>query len=127
MSEFQIEGMDELLSRLTQVGNRVDVIIDAILIEAGNNVKEEMKKLVPVSNISHQHIKDDIQTSDIKGGGTEKYIEIGPGKKTNWRAKFLEFGTVKMSAKPFIEPAHLKTKRENTELIKKRIMEALKI
>lgn len=126
MSEIKIEGLDELLNKLSQVGNRVDGTIDTTLIEAGNNVKKEMQNLVVVSNINHKHIKDDIQTTNIKGEGTEKYVEIGPGKETNWRAKFLEFGTKKMSAKPFIEPAHLNTKHENMKLIKKRIMEALK-
>jgi len=32
-----------------------------------------------------------------------------------------------MSAKPFMEPAHINTKKDNSELIKRRIMEALRI
>ena len=127
MSELQIEGMDELLDKLSQIESNVTLSIDGTLKEAGNNVKDEMQRLVKVSNINHKHIRDDIQVTKIKGQGSNKYIEIAPGKDTNWRAKFLEFGTVKMSAKPFMEPAHINTKKDNSELIKKRIMEALRI
>lgn len=125
MAELIIEGMEELLNKLSQISNNVDGVIDKALKEAGNNVKDEMQKLVRVSDINHTHIKDDIQISEIKGEGKGKYIEIGPGKETSWRSHFLEFGTVKMSANPFVEPAYLNTKRKNMELIKKRIMEAL--
>lgn len=125
MAELEIEGMDELLNKLSQLGNSVDGVIDNVLKEAGTNVKDEMQKLVQVSDINHKHIRDDIQISKIKGKGTTKFIEIAPGKETNWRAKFLEFGTKNMSAEPFMEPAYLNTKRENMELIKRRIREAL--
>lgn len=126
MAEFVIEGIEELLNKLSQLDNSVDEVIDNALKEAGNNVKVEMQRLVKVSDINHKHIKDDIQVSQIKGKGTEKYVEIAPGKETNWRAKFLEFGTIKMNAEPFMEPAHLNTKKANLELIKKRLMEALR-
>jgi len=125
MTRFEIEGMEELINRLTQVENALDEVVDKALNEVGDNVKEEMKSLVKVSDINHKHIKDDITITDIKGTGKDKYLDVGPGKDTSWRAKFLEFGTVKMSAEPFIQTAHVNTKRENMEIIKRKITEAL--
>ena len=126
MASIEVEGMNELLNKLSKIESTVALSIDSTLNEAGNNVKDEMQRLVKVSNINHKHIKDDIQVSQIKGEVTSKFIEVAPGKETNWRAKFLEFGTIKMSAKPFMEPAHLNTKKENMEIIRNRIKEALR-
>ena len=127
MSEINVEGMDELISRLASAGRNVDIAIDDALKEVAENIKDEMQKLVPVSDINHLHIKDDIKVSDIIGEGTGKKISVGPSKKTSWRAKFIEFGTSKIKESPFIEPAHLNTKAENMEIIKQKIREALEI
>ena len=48
---FDVEGMDELIDRLSQIESTVALSIDGTLNEAGNNVKNEMRRLVKVSII----------------------------------------------------------------------------
>lgn len=105
-------GLEELTARLTRLNANVDNIADEALTEAAPLIKNEMESLVPVSNINHRHIKDDIKITDIKGTGANKYIDIGVNGSTAWRAKFIEYGTSKMPAQPFIAPGLQNKKRD---------------
>ncbi|TWL35518.1 hypothetical protein CHCC15292_3926 [Bacillus licheniformis] len=57
-----------------------------------------MRAEVPVSEIDHKHIKDDIQVRQTpkKDRPIPNAIsfDIGPGKETAWRAKFVHNGYV---------------------------------
>lgn len=157
---LEMEGMDELLSRLTRIGVNVDEVIDDALTLAAENLKTEMKNACPVDE---GKLRDSIEISDITGEGYSRTIKVGPDKHTNWRAKFLEFGhktrdksgtvtnthvrtnqsgdhiitttasrrgrnnssTKTVPAYPFIEPAHLRTMRQNKEIIANKIREAI--
>lgn len=86
---LEVEGMDELLGKLAQIGANVDNVIDDALKLAAENLKSEMQNLVPFLS---GELKDSIEVSNITGTGSNKSINVGPNKKTNWRAKFIEFG-----------------------------------
>lgn len=126
MADVTVEGLDELLSKLELIPQKAESAFDEALNEAADNLIKEMKQTNSFQDASGD-LRKSIAKSNVKGTGTDKFIEIGPDKTTAWRAHFLEFGTSKMTAKPFIEPAHLKTRAQNKELIKKRIKEALGI
>jgi len=121
---LEIEGLDELLQKIEklQISNTE---IDTALQAGAEPIKNEMKSLVPISNLSHKHIRNDIKIGEAKGEGLKRTISIGVGKETAWRAKFLEFGTTKMSAKPFIEPALQNKKREALNIIAQKLKEVL--
>jgi HK97 gp10 family phage protein len=101
------------MNRLEQIGHAVDEIKDEALIEAAEIVKQEMINNVSASSMNNRHIRDDIQVSAPQNSE----IKVGPGKKTKWRAHFLEFGTKNMTAKPFIEPALINRKSQVLEKI----------
>jgi HK97 gp10 family phage protein len=105
-------GLEELTARLTRLNANVDNIAEEALTEAAPLIKNEMESLVPVSNINHRHIKDDIKVTEIKGTGVNKYIDIGVNGSTAWRAKFVEYGTSRSPAQPFMEPALQNKKRD---------------
>lgn len=125
MADFELQGMDELLSRLEAMNTKASRIENDALKAAAEPLKAEMESLVRVSPKNDYHIKEDIQISSVKTKDGVKSIEVGPGKKTNWRAKFLEFGTSKMTAIPFMAPAFEHKKREIQETIKQKLREAL--
>lgn len=125
MADIELEGMDELLSKLEAMGNKAGRIEGDALRAAAEPVAAEMQSLVRVSAKNDYHIQEDIEISKVKTKDGIKYIEVGPGKKTNWRAKFLEFGTKNMTAQPFMAPAFEHKKRDIQEIIKKKLREAL--
>jgi HK97 gp10 family phage protein len=99
MSELRIAGMDELLQRLEQLGEQSESIKEKALEEGAEVIRSEVASRAPRSNISHDHMADGIITN-IK----DSTAVIGPGAEYYY-SHFLEFGTKKMAAKPFMGPA----------------------
>lgn len=53
-----------------------------------------------VNQAEFPHMRDDVQTSNVDINGD---IRIGYGKKTYWRAHFVELGTIKQPPQGFIQ------------------------
>ncbi len=123
--DVELSGMSELIDRVQQLGRKGSSIQNAALKAAAQPVAEEMKSLVRVSGIDEKHIRDDILVSNVKTKNGTKYVRVGPGTDTNWRAKFLELGTSKMSAKPFMSPSYENKKGEAKQIIKEKLKEGL--
>src|SRR5690606_16169574 len=109
-SEIKIEGIDEILTAIrVKLGKAADRVENRGLRAAGEVIAEEMRSRVNVSTKQHTHIRDDIRVTGVRRREGTKYVLVGPGKETGWRAHFLEFGTKHMHARPFIYPAfHVK-------------------
>jgi HK97 gp10 family phage protein len=131
MADIKVDGMNQLLSRLRQMGDKVDIAIDVALTKAANNLQKEMKSEATFTQgYSTGNLRESIKVSDISGTGINRQIAVGPEKgkgseHDGWYAHFLEFSTSKMAAQPFIEPAFLKTRNQNQEIIKDTIKQAL--
>jgi HK97 gp10 family phage protein len=117
--------MSELLDRVKEMGNKASRIENTALKAAAEPVAKAMSENVALSSRNEVHIRNDIQISNIKSKDGVKYVDVGPGKDTNWRAKFLEFGTSKMSARPFMGPAFENNKDKIKEIIKNELRNAL--
>jgi len=122
---MEMSGMDELLAKVEQMGLKVSKVEGVALRAAADPVAADMRSLVRFSKKNEVHIRDDIQISNVKTKAGVKYVDVGP-VKTAWRAKFLEFGTVKMTAKPFMGPAYEHNKQNIQKIIQSSIEEALK-
>jgi HK97 gp10 family phage protein len=105
VADLLVEGMDDLMARLNELGAKANRVANQALKEAAEPLAEAMRNNVNVSTVEHKHIRDDIHVSRVKVSGLVRYVEVGPGEETAWRAKFLEFGTSKMPAYPFVEPS----------------------
>jgi len=105
-SEIKIEGIPELLTAIrVKLGKAAERVENRGLRAAGEVIAEEMRSRVNVSTKRHTHIRDDIRVTGVRRREGAKYVLVGPGKETGWRAHFLEFGTKHMHARPFIYPA----------------------
>lgn len=122
---LSVDGFDDITSRLLSLSASENRAVNKALNEAGGVVADAMRENVSVSTVEHVHIKDDIEVSKVKGAGADKYVQVGPGKETNWRAKFIEFGTSKMPAQPFMEPAALQSRDKVKQTIASALREAL--
>ncbi|OGO84691.1 MAG: hypothetical protein A2Y24_06865 [Clostridiales bacterium GWE2_32_10] len=124
MVGIKITGIREIESNLNKIIKGTVEKEEKALLEAGELLKKEMQKEVNVSGKKQKHIRDDIKVSTVKEDEYGiKEISVGPGKETGWRAKFLEYGTSKMTAKPFMEKAYRNVKDQ----IKKKIEGVYKI
>jgi len=110
-ASMNFDGLAQLLAQVNQLQN-ADEIIEQTLKEVAPILKTEMESRIVRSTLNGLHIKDDIQVSKLKGTGDNKYIEVGPSKNTEWKGKFVEFGTVHNTAKPFVGPALVAKKGE---------------
>ncbi|MBN6186405.1 HK97 gp10 family phage protein [Aneurinibacillus sp. BA2021] len=109
---MDITGMKELTARLQTLGAKAARIENQALRAGGEVVADAMRQNVNRSHENQTHIQDDIKVGNVKQNGSAKFVEVGPGKDTNWRAKFLEFGTSKMSPRPFMEVSATETQGE---------------
>ena len=108
-TEIKLEGIEEILTAIrVKLGKAANRVENRGLRAAGEAIAEEMRSRVNVSNKSgpnYTHIRDDIRVTGVRRREGAKYVLVGPGKETGWRAHFLEFGTKHMHARPFIYPA----------------------
>ena len=121
-ANVKIEGSEDLMKAIEQMGLEGSKIANDALRKAGEYLVDEMKRETPVRT---GKLRDSIEHSNIKTKDNVKYIEVGPNKTTNWRAKYLEFGTKKMKANPFMSRAYEKNKDKVQEIIADKLKEGL--
>lgn len=111
---IELTGVDQLLNQLRQkLQNASTRVENRALQAAGEPMAEAMREKVNRSGYAYSyHIKDNIRVSRIQRRDGVKYVLVGPTRKTGWRAHFLEFGTSKMSAQPFVENSFHEKKGE---------------
>ncbi|MBI0440911.1 HK97-gp10 family putative phage morphogenesis protein [Bacillus velezensis] len=91
-----IDGIDELERRLSLMGKDVKKAQIKALRAGGKVLAEGIKQEVPVSDIHHEHIRDDIQVKQTPKRDRiipdSVSFDVGPSAKTAWRAKFTHEG-----------------------------------
>lgn len=106
MSVIELLGEEQMLAAIrSKLSSGIAKLENQGLREGGEIFAEAQREKVAVSNVDHVHIRDDIQVSPVRRKNGIRFVAIGPGKLTAWRAHFLEYGTKKMPARPFIYPS----------------------
>ena len=119
-NEIELSGFNEMLARLESMGNQIAGPVEDAALKAGAApLADAMRSNVHYAPLygkrrGEKHIRDDIRISSVKIDKETlmKFVAVGPGKSTNWRAKFLEYGTSQSPAYPFVYPAVVETKAE---------------
>lgn len=105
-SSVELQGVDQMLESIrNKLSSGVIKVENEGLRAAGEILADAQRDKVAVSTIEHLHIRDDIRVSNVRRGEGLRFVYVGPGPKTAWRARFLEDGTQNMPAQPFIYPA----------------------
>jgi len=103
---MEISGLSSLDAKIKAIALKKERAQNKALRDGAEILAESMRSHVNRSLKDHKHLQDDIQISNVKQDiQGNKYIEVGPGKNTKWRAGFLEYGTSRAPAYPFIGPA----------------------
>ncbi len=121
MADMKLEGMDELLAEVERLGKAGNRIENKALKEAGDVVKTSIQNETPTRT---GKLKSSIEVSRVKTKGGIKQVEIGPGPD-GYYGKFLEFGTVKMKANPFMSRGYETSKSESIRIIEEEIRKGL--
>lgn len=100
-------------------------VMSGAIRSSANVIRDEAKRLAPVDKGA---LKKGIKTVKRSARNGEYRFTVTTGR-SGWYAHFIEFGTVKMSAKPFMRPAMEQTQDESLnaakEYIAKRIPEEI--
>jgi len=121
VANLELEGMDNLLTAVEKMGRQGKRIENQALKEAGEVVKEAIQREAPVRTGT---LKKSIAVSRVKTKEGNKYVEIGPDKD-GWYGKFVEFGTVKIRANPFMARGYETSKGRALAAIEKELKKGL--
>ena len=119
-----LEGMEEILDRLKELGQRAAPAENQALFAGAKIVQKYASQRAPRSSETKEHLADNIVISDPKQDENGKYVEVGP-KAPFFYGKFLEYGTSKMSPRPFMGPAQAESKKQVLETIRQTLKEGL--
>jgi len=115
-----------LLKTLNTLPQNIQKNVMTGAIRAGANVvRDEARRRVPKKTGT---LAKSIISMQRKAKQGEIKFSVTPskgGKNSGWYAQFIEFGTSKMSAKPFLRPAFEQSNNESLEASKKYIAERI--
>lgn len=118
MTTVMMEGFEELRARLAEMAN-AEAIKKEALEKAGEHLSQSIANAVPVRTGA---LKASIIKSEVKNDT----ILIGPSQQgPAYRAHFLEYGTSKMTAKPFMRPTFESEKSRIEQILKEEVRRGL--
>jgi HK97 gp10 family phage protein len=95
--KVNIVGMDEVIGKLNKFDVEARKAVRTQVRKSANAIRKGAQQRVPVDS---GRLKKSIRARYSSDGFS---AEIAPGLK--WRAHFIEFGTLKMAAHPYMMPA----------------------
>lgn len=126
MAKFEMVGLEETMSFFEKLGEEAEKVEDQALKAGGEVIKKHQIDNVNRSGKNQPHIQDNITVGRPKETDEGKLVEVGPNRKVAWRAKFLEYGTSKMPAYPFIEKSGDQGEGEAVSAMEKVFLGAIK-
>ena len=121
MARVELDGLEDLINAVQRLGNEGRKIENKALKEAGAVMQEAIQN---VTLVRTGKLKNSITVSGVRTQDGVKYVAVGPSKDVYW-GKFVEFGTVKMRAKPFMAPGYENGKEQATATIKEELRRGL--
>ncbi len=127
MAKIELEGMQELLDNLQQLGQKATRIENQALIKAAEPILTDAVQNAPEKTGKG---KRGLKISRPRKQGEEKYVLVGIDRgdiSEIFYMKFHEFGTSKMKARPFLGPAYEKNRNKAVEIIRDEIRRGLRL
>ncbi len=121
MASLEIEGVDNVLKKLEELGAKGRRMENTALRRAGNRVKDAIQDETPVST---GNLKRSIAVSNVRTKDGAKHVEVGPNKD-GWYGRFVEFGTVHIKANPFMSRGYEKSKEDAVRIIQEELKKEL--
>ena len=141
MAEFELQGIEELNRKLKKLNSQASRIENKALREAAKIILEEIVQRAPRSVEPRKpgkkgsqkwrtgkHAADTLKVGNVTTKNGNKSIKVGllrGDKSKAFYLKFHEWGTSKMSARPFMDPAALDKKEEAKQKMAEILREGL--
>ncbi|WP_147564950.1 HK97-gp10 family putative phage morphogenesis protein [Clostridium tyrobutyricum] len=128
MASIELTGVDEILNKLQSIGANVSRLENKALKNAAEPVLEDAKATNAFKDRSGK-LRKGLKITSVKKKEGIKYILVGVDRGDNsevFYGKFVEFGTSKMPARPFLQPAYEKNKQNIKRIIAETLKEGLK-
>lgn len=109
-SEIEIKGLPELYAKLSDAPNRIHRnVLRTSVFRAAQLLRDILKGRAPLKTGA---LVKSIKARRSRG---DKFTEAAKVEVGEFYAKFLEYGTSKMAAKPFVRPAFEVTQEQLVE------------
>lgn len=119
--ETKLKNMDVIRAKLKALPAKIArKILRRALREAGKTLQDEVIRRAPVGLTGN--LADSIKVKDLRTEKGQVGAKVGVGA---YYARFVEDGTIKMSAKPFARPAFDSTREKLVEEVDKAIAAGL--
>ena len=105
---FELQGVEEFLAALKAKGDLLESKQEKIIMAGAKILKSEIEARAPVLT---GNLKQHIVITELKKGSDGAFVYVGPSDPgKGFYGRMIEFGTVKMRARPFVEPSYLSKK-----------------
>lgn len=121
MADARLEGVENLLTELGKLGKEGEKVERVTLVKAGEKVKDSIEREAPSRT---GNLKKNIKITRLKRLDGAVFVEVYPSKDAFYAA-FLEFGTTKMKADPFMSRGYENSKEDVEDLIVEEIKKGL--
>ncbi|MCX7570409.1 HK97 gp10 family phage protein [Tumebacillus sp. DT12] len=114
-AEMSLDGLADVLRKVDQLGDRKARAENRMLRAGAKVLQAAISEDAPRSSYAKDHMADNIMITNISTRDGIKRIRVGPSRGDNSRffyGKFLEWGTLKMAARPFVGPAAARSKKD---------------
>lgn len=118
--DMKLEGLDEALKAFNRFDQKQRIALRSVVRKTSNSVRTGARGRI--HNISGELSKS-IKAKYAKDGFSS---EVGAGSKKAFYAHMVEFGTVKMSARPFMNPTAEEVKPQYLEGVRRAVKGAIK-
>jgi HK97 gp10 family phage protein len=119
-SEIELTGVSDIIAKLNTMSVNINKLVNTALKKSAEPVLEDAKATVVFKDVTGKG-RAGLSISNIKTQDGIKYVLVGVDKSDVSKIfymKMVEFGTVKMPARPFLSVAFEKNKSNVNQIIK---------
>ena len=126
--EIEIVGLRELEDKLSNLEEKLNRALAEALEEIAEKIRDDAKNLAPVdTGALRKSIRVEkegkLQFSVVAGGGG--VVNPKTGREVDY-AGFVEFGTRRMSPKPYMQPALERNRAEILRIVKDKVLKVFR-
>lgn len=122
--EIDLDGIDEVLAKLEELGSKGSKAINRALESGAEPILQAMKSTDMFDDRSGD-LRESIKVSKVKTRKSGKYIWIGDVDRMANYSWYVEFGSSKKEARPFLRDAWNRKKKEAQDRIKEGLRKEL--
>ena len=126
-NNFQVTGLDDAMLSFDRLGENAEKVENQALKAGGEVIKKHQIANLNRSKKDQEHTEDNITVGRPKETDEGKLTIVGPNQKVAYRSIFLEYGTSKMPAYPFVDKSAEQGENEATSAMEKVYLGALKL